>query len=411
MKTPFHDFETQPERLLQQQDSQTAQGSPQASEREDTIQPLRMATSSTHEDANTVLLELLAVAQTLQAVPQLQVDAEFAHRLEHRLLARQVTLKRASRRSSWWQLLLRPSLSLRPLVGVAVLCLLIVFFATGILVAAAHTTNPSNPLYSLKRWEYQMQAPLSGKPTSLTQAEWDAQFAQDQLSVLTTLASTGQAPQSAQYRDELATFDQAMRIFAHDIEQLPQGTDRQRMEGEYTSRAIDARGALHTLLGHLPLAERQQTTVVLGHLGELVPHLTTAIVTTPAHGTQLLTITLTGDHFQSGAQLLINNRVMTIQGTLQQDQYVFVLTWNSAQIHSVGLLNRDGTVVQTTSIERHQNGTGASNQGNSNTSKGHGNENSGNTSGSENGDNRGNGSNGNGNKSKPPVTPTPPPHQ
>ncbi|GHO45872.1 hypothetical protein [Ktedonospora formicarum] len=117
------------------------------------------ATKGSSADAEDIPSELLEVIHALQTAPQLQVDTEFAKQLEQHLLARQARLKQVPPRSSWWPLFSRPSLRVHPLVGVAVMLLLLLSLGTGVLIAAAHTTNPTSPLYSLKRWEYQAKAP------------------------------------------------------------------------------------------------------------------------------------------------------------------------------------------------------------------------------------------------------------
>src|SRR5262249_3855826 len=69
--------------------------------------------------------------------------------------------------------------------------------------------------------------------------------------------------------------------------------------------------------------------------------------------------------FQSSAQLLVDGKILAVIGTLQNGQMVFVATWNGEQHpHTLGLLNPDGTAVQTTTLtilstsEDNQAGTG-----------------------------------------------------
>ncbi|GHO45873.1 hypothetical protein [Ktedonospora formicarum] len=250
----------------------------------------------------------------------------------------------------------------------------------------------------------------------MAQAQWDAQFSQDQLSVLTTFARDGQSPPSAAYRKALVAFDQAIQTLTHDIDQLPQGKERQHLEHQRLEQTVQAQKAFYNLLGRLTMGDRQQTTVILGHLGAQVPHLTRVRIAFPPKGMPPgkaeLTITLTGDHFQPGAQLLINNRVMSIPGTLRRGVYVFALIWNGPQVQSVGLLSRDGTVVQTTSLEENQHGSSTTSQDNRNHNNGQEDGNSNNTSGGNKNTEKGNAeNNGNGNgRGKPSVTPTPPIH-
>jgi hypothetical protein len=293
---------------------------------------------------------LAALAHSLQGAPSLQVDPEFADRLERHVLSNRASLQRQHAAHRRWGAILPHPFHAHPLLaGALSLCLVLLLLGTGVLVAAAQVTNPTNPLYALKHWERQAQVSLSG--SSADQAELDLQAARDQLNALPDLADAAHA---GAYRQTLATFDQQLRSAAQAVNALPADQDRTRLVGELTTLEADARQTLHGLLLGLAVPERQATTDELGRLGDTVPQVTQVDLTLPAHPNGQASISISGEDLQAGAALLVDGRPVPANGSLQNGGYLFTLDWKGNQHpHSIGIMNPDGTTAQTTAITLH----------------------------------------------------------
>lgn len=323
--------------------------------------------------------ELVMVARRLQSSPHVQADPDFADLLESRILLRQASLRR-KRPAHIWSF---PRLwGAHPVYGIALgLCLLILLLGTSVLVAAAQVSNPENPLYAVKRWEQHVQVSLSSSSDS--RAELDVQFARERLNTLAALANPAQADA---YSQALTDFDQQLNAATSAIRGLSSASDREHLSSELATLEVDARQTLRKFLPQLALAERLLTTDELGRLGDTVPRLQSVeIAPLSAHPVEHVAISITGDNIQPGAQLLVNGQVMNAQGSFQNGLYVFTASWQGDQPpQSIGILNPDSTVAQTTAITMKS-------------SNGNGNNGNGNNGGHGNGNNNG----------KPDKTPTP----
>ncbi len=330
---------------------------------------------------------LAALARSLRTAPPLQADSAFADRLERRIRAYSAALQRKHSADQGRRSILPSSLRGHPILTTALsLCLLVIFLGTGVLVAAAQVTNPSNPLYAIKHWEQQVQISLVGSPVD--QAELDLHTARDQLNVLPGLIA-----QAGKYRHALADFDQQLGKVAQEIDALPAGADHTRLAGELAALHAEARSILRALLLRLAVPERQATTDELGRLGETVPHLRQVELTLPAHPNGLASIRISGENMQAGAQLLVNERLVPASSTFQQGSYVFTMRWTGKQHpHSIGIMNPDGMVAQTTMITVY---TASDDAGNGNGS--------GNRNGKDSGNGEGNGNEGGGTPEKSPT--------
>ncbi len=114
-----------------------------------------------------------------------QVHAGFAQQLEVRILSHHIALCQqlpkgarqvAKKQRSW---LFSRSFRASIVAAVALLCLLL---GTSLLALAAPITNPSNPLYAVKKWEQHVQLSLAHSP--LNQAKVSPQIARDRLNTL-----------------------------------------------------------------------------------------------------------------------------------------------------------------------------------------------------------------------------------
>jgi hypothetical protein len=370
------------------------------------LERLRRPTGAARADASPAsdspeTQTLAALARALQQAPALQVDPAFANQLERRLLARQAALARRQKTSRWWAGVSPRFWRAHPARLALSLALVVVLLASGILVAAAQVTNPNNPLYALKHWEQQVQSALAGPSTD--QAEADLQAARNQLQALPALATSAQA---GPYRRALAAFDQHLRQAQAAIAALPAGPDHDRLAGELASLQAQARATLRGLLQPLAVPERQATTDELGRLGAAVPRLTRAEVSLPAHPNGQASIRFSGESLQAGATLLVDGRPVTARGVPQPGGYLFTLTWKGEQHpHSLGLMNQDGMVAQTTALTytiSESTGAGGGNGNGNGTGTGGGNGNGSGTDTGGNGNGMGSGKGG----GAPASTPT-----
>jgi hypothetical protein len=292
---------------------------------------------------------LARLARDLQSAPALQADPSFVHQLERRMLAHKAALQRQRQRSvsPWWGWLFSQPARVHPAWRAALsLCIIVIMLGTGVLVAAAQVTNPDNPFYVIKQWEQQARVSLSGSPAD--QAELDLQLARDRLNSLPGLADAAHA---GEYQHALSELDQQLQTAAQAINALSAGPDHTRLAGELASLQQDARHVLRGLLLQLALPERLATTNELGLLGEPVPHLAQVEITLSARPNEQATVKISGDHFQPGAQLLVDGKPVVASGVLQDGGYLFTTDWNGAQHpHTIGIVNPDGTAAQTTAI-------------------------------------------------------------
>lgn len=302
--------------------------------------------------------ELVDLAHRLQSAPSLQVDPDFAWQLERRILMHNGALRVQRSRRRW---LFPRLLRTHPVFGVALsLCLLLLLLGTGVMVAAAQVSNPDNPLYAVKSLEQHVQASLANSPES--QAEMDLQFARDRLNTLANLVHSAGA-----YAQAIADLEQQISSASKAIDALSAGTYHDRLVSELAALEADARGTLRRLLPQLALPERLVTTSELGLLGDNVPRLKSVVIALPIHPNGHATITISGEGIQPGAQLLVNGRLVDVEGSLQNGLYVFITDWVGNQHpQSIGILNPDNTAAQTTAITLKTSDDHGSSDGNGN---------------------------------------------
>lgn len=297
--------------------------------------------------------ELVTLARRLQAAPQVRVDAAFAQTLERRLLRHALTTRQANGRDSRLRQIWQQHRVAFSFIGLGVLLLLLL--GVGLLVLALQTAHPANPLYSLDPG--QSPARTTSTPalsSTLTatlppdQASLDLQTARSHLQTLLTLTAPAQ---SSAYVQTLAQFDAQLTEAANTINSLPDGTEKSDLSQQLNTLKSDARQQLRSLLHTLTSTASAATTSELGRLGETVPSVNSASIILPAHPKDNATISIIGSGIQTGAQLLVDGKLVQATGTLANGRMVFVLTWKSEKHpHSLGIVNPDGTVAQTTNI-------------------------------------------------------------
>jgi len=302
---------------------------------------------------------LVALAHRLQSASPLQVRPDFSRQLERRLLLRNAELRQQRTERGWS---LSRLLQAHPVVGAIIcLCILILIASTGTLVAAAQANDPTSPLYTLKRWEQHVQISLSTiSPES--RAELNLQAARDRLHMLASLATPAHAQN---YRQALVDLDQQIDTAAQAINALPPGSSQRNLLSELATLKADARRTLRGFLPQLALTERLATTAELGRLGDAIPILKSVEIVLPSHHNGQATISITGTGIQAGAQLLVDGRLVEVSGSFQNGVYVFVVNWKGEQHpDSIGILNPDGTAVQTTAITQKKSGGNGNGHGN-----------------------------------------------
>jgi hypothetical protein len=288
--------------------------------------------------------ELVDLAQRFQATPHLRVDTDFAETLERRVLRHALISRQKAVRGGalvqFWRFH-------KVLVVTMSLCILLVLLGLGALALAAQTTNPANPLSIIKQWEQPARTTMTAT-TPIDQATVDLQTARASLQLLVNLTTPAQ---NNDYVQTLSHFDEQLTRTINAINVLPAGTHKTHLAGQLDLLKSDARQKLRGLLHTLTSTASAATTTELGHLGEQIPQVSSATIVLPAHPKETATIRMTGSGIQPGAQLLVNGKLMSITGTFQNGQVVFVLTWKSEQHpHSLGILNPDGTVAQTSNV-------------------------------------------------------------
>ncbi|GCE04075.1 hypothetical protein [Dictyobacter aurantiacus] len=328
------------------------------------------ATSRDDEEIN----DLLEIAQYLQSTPHTQVDNQFAQRLERRIRAHAIHIqqKRASR--PWWQRLF----VLRKQIAVASLAICLLLGA-GTVAIAAQTAPPSSPLYLIKNLEHKARQALA--PSQLDKAEQIQQGIRNQLKVLKTLANPAQ---EKAYNHELLSLEHQLHLASQLIDEISDPNDRNHANNELSRLKMEVNATLHDLLPMLNHSEQLATTNELNYQGAQVLHLKNATVMISTSPHPQATITITGESFQPGAQLFINNQLQPATGMLQNGVYIFTLDWNGEQQPvTIALRNPDDTLAQTTMITFSTDGT--SNENRNPEKSGNGDNGSSNGQGSSNG--------------------------
>lgn len=301
---------------------------------------------ATPGNQDTQIEELVTLSHRLQAAPQLHVNAGFAETLERRFLRHALLAQhRNARHGMLWHFWRRHNVA----VPISFSLLLLLLLGLGWLVLAVQTATPANPLDGFKRWMQPGQT-TSAPPATPTpdQATLELQRARWSLATLLTLTAPAQ---DTAYIQELAQFDVQLTRATKTINALSSRTEKTQMSAQLALLKNDAREKLRGLLHTLTSTASSATTTELGRLGEPIPQVHRASIALPAHPRGNATITIVGNGIQSGAQLLVDGKLTQASGTLQNGQIVFVLTWPSEKHpHSLGIINPDGTVAQTTTV-------------------------------------------------------------
>ncbi len=295
-------------------------------------------------DVDPEVREMVTLARNLQASPSIMANPVFAQRLERKVLAHHVryTQTKASGGSRRW--LSGMALHMRIVLASILLCLLT---STGtVLAMAASVSNPSNPLYSIKVWEQDIQ--LSLTRSSQNQVDVSLQIIRDRLNAATSVADASHA---SAYHRTIEDVERRIDTISQVIDKLPAGSERQRFSSELATVKNDARHTLYSLLSKLPFTEQLTTTTFLGHLGASVPSIQQATVVVTGHPSEQAKVTIVGTNLTNSTRLVINNQLVAGDCTLQHNTCVFVIPWHDGgPPSSVAVLNNDSTAAQMTVI-------------------------------------------------------------
>ncbi|HEX7734884.1 MAG TPA: hypothetical protein VF458_08475 [Ktedonobacteraceae bacterium] len=297
--------------------------------------------------------ELLRLARQFQETPHLRVDPVFAAQLERRMLRHALTRPRTARGWSlvqFWRLHRALAISM---------LLVLLLLGAGVLALVARTTNPASPLYGLGHWSQQARSTPTAAPADLAAA--DLQTARLRLLALQNVAN---ATQTGTYVQGLASFVTQLARATGSINALPAGDEKTLLSTQLAQLKGDARQKLRGWLRTLTPAASAATTSELGRLGESIPQVSSASIVLPAHPRGNATVRVTGSGLQPGARLLVDGKLISVAGTLQNGQMVFVLTWTSEKHpRTLGIVNPDGTAAQTSNVtvttaSKNSNGNG-----------------------------------------------------
>jgi hypothetical protein len=250
-------------------------------------------------------------------------------------------------------------LHMRMVLAAILLCVLAA--STGsVLAMAASVSNPSNPLYRVKEWEQNAQLSFASSPQN--RVEVSLQIIRDRLN---TAASVADASHASTYHKTIEDVEQRIDAVSQVIDKLPAGSDRQRLSSEVATVKNDARHTLYSLLPKLPFTEQLATTTFLGHLGASVPSIQQATVVVTGHPPEHAKITIVGTKLTNSTRLVINNRLVAGDCTLQHNTCVFVIPWHDeGPPHAIAVFNEDDTTAQTTMVTFAYSDNGHSTNGN-----------------------------------------------
>lgn len=291
----------------------------------------------------------LAAASVLTSLQKIEAPPEFARQLELHLRARARNLARQHGRPASLPVT-RPHASVQArrssarrlwisVLGIAA-ALLLAF--VGLLNASAHSL-PGDTLYGIKQTMNQFTLDFTSNPQNLASTQIDQ--LRSALDDLNSVVAAGRDENAIHLA--LSTVATKTSASQQAVAALPAGSQRESGQRELAGALAREDQVLRALLNHVNWRLRLAFTRQLGEFGEAVPTITQASVHLQSNGTFL--ITLTGTSFAPQAALVIDGQPTgkVINVTLQQLSAVISKTAFSPGEHTIGILNPDGTAVQT----------------------------------------------------------------
>lgn len=298
---------------------------------------------------------LLAAAEAVELLNDLEVPSALASRVEQRLRARLRSQQNGHTRPVQHNGSIRPlarrsqpvSRRRRGIVRKAWIAALSV--AAGLLLflgvnRVAASSLPGDPLYGLKQIQQQMALTNAGSPADRA----NVQIAQLRSAVADLEAEVNSDRSDADVTAALqvvATDTQASQVA---VDAVPAGSEHDTVAQALINALQAERDTLYRLLANARWPLRVEFTQQLGALGAQVPKVAQVKVISNSHDT--LTLQVTGVNFVPGTQVVING---TQKGTITQvtPTLVVVVIPESAwpeSTHTVGVMNPDGTAAQVT---------------------------------------------------------------
>lgn len=225
----------------------------------------------------------------------------------------------------------------------------LLLLGAGAVALAAAGAAPGQPLYNLHRFEQGVRADLASSQAERIRLH--LRYAQDALSACDLAVADRSGDET--YTIALTTFTEEERTASDSVASLPQGAERVDLSAQLGSLRDQARHDLHAALPILDWPARANTTLVLGQVGDSVPHITeTAVNGTATDGIYVWTITIHGTGFVSGAVLLVDDqprgKVVSLSPTMLVAQLAGDQLSNGS--HTFGVGNPDGTATLVTQV-------------------------------------------------------------
>ncbi|HEX3272064.1 MAG TPA: IPT/TIG domain-containing protein [Ktedonobacterales bacterium] len=316
------------------------------------------------------LAPLLAAANALTPLRQAAPSAAFARELEARMLrrARQVAAENptstseveparpervppsaSSQRAITGAGQLRRTPSARRLLWAGVIAATLLFTLGGVFVVAADA-QPGGPLYGVRRFEQNVQAQLTTNAVDRTQLHLDNAAAA--LEAFNT--AVAQHEHGTRLTDALDTFVAEHTAAQSALADVTDSAAHARLATALDGQRTQATTDLRTALTAQDWSVRLRITLALGALGVAVPVVTQVTLSEardPADSRgagRITTVTITGQGFQAGAQVLLRGAPAGTTISVSGDTIIAQVRAAAQAVASQGPIavgNPDGTTA------------------------------------------------------------------
>ena len=285
--------------------------------------------------------DVMIAVEALHHLQQVTVPSIFTTRLEQQVRARARMLRQIDERQKHRRFLSQLTPFQRRLMLVASVLLALVMMG-GIVVSAAAQSLPGDWLYGIKQWSDQI---------ALTQVSTPA--AKAQVAIQQLRSSLGDLHTEVRDHRSDADIGQALIEVVRMTHQaqstvaaIPAGATHVSAQASLTQVLSEENTTLHQLLIQVGWPNKVAFTTQLGALGEAVPQITSVTVGNANKG--MLSLTIQGQHFVEGAQVVLDGKTIGLPQTTTVTELVIaipVALWDGHD-HRVGVLNPDGTAAE-----------------------------------------------------------------
>lgn len=241
----------------------------------------------------------------------------------------------------------------------AIAASLILLLGVGALTAAA-AAGPGSFLFPLHRLEQGVQLGLSGSAADRFRLHLG--YANDALATLDAARGASDHGKSA-YAQALATLSDEVRATKKELAAVPPGTEHDDLANQlqaFETRATHDLFAVVSPGSALSWQNRVATTLVLGQLGALVPHIGTVHISraddtshtgdsgSSTKDTHSWQVTISGSGFTPGAEITLNGHTAGTVTKLSPTQIVALVKTDDTGISAgaIGIKEPDGTAAQ-----------------------------------------------------------------